>query len=232
MRTITMDGPAMNALGTGMMDFVERELDAADGGPVLLTGTGKAFSAGLDLREVVSLDVDGMRAFLGKLVSLCMRIYRHPAPTVALVNGHAIAGGAILALACDVRIGTTDPRARMGLNEVALGLVFPPAILELCRRRIPQASHVEVLLGGQLHSMAAALALGMLDRCEPEPGPVAQARLAALASHPPLAYAAMKASLSEGILVTAEDEARFMERWLPVWTGDELKAKVRALLGG
>lgn len=231
MYTITMDGPAMNALGTGMMDFVERELDAAGERPVLLTGTGKAFSAGLDLREVASLDEDGMRVFLGKLVSLCLRLYRHPAPTVALVNGHAIAGGAILALACDVRIGTTHPRARMGLNEVALGLVFPPAILELCRRRIPQASHVEVLLGGQLHAMADALALGMLDRCEDDPEPVARATLESLGAHPPAAYAALKGSLSQGVMVTEEDEARFLERWLPVWTGDALKAKVRAILG-
>src|SRR4051812_20766858 len=98
---ITMSGPGKNALGTTMMIFLQEKLREAGGAPVLLTGAGDAFSAGLNLKEVASLDAAGMETFLRRLEALIEALYVYPGPVVALVNGHAIAGGCVLTLCCD-----------------------------------------------------------------------------------------------------------------------------------
>ena len=139
--TIRIAGPGMNALGSTLMNDILAQIDAAGDQPLLFVGEGKAFSAGLDLKEVLSLDAAGMRAFLDLLEQLTLRVYQHPAPTVAAVHGHAIAGGAVLARACDVVVVPAEGRSRVGLNEVALGLHFPPALLQILMARIPVRHH-------------------------------------------------------------------------------------------
>ena len=101
---ICLSGPGKNALGSALMKEVTAKVSEAAGRPVLLTGAGDALSAGLDLREVASLDVAGMERFLRLLEAMTDALYTYPAPIVALVNGHAIAGGCIVAMACDWRV--------------------------------------------------------------------------------------------------------------------------------
>src|SRR5512144_845549 len=133
---LVMNAPGRNALSTGLMTTILQQLTEAAGRPLLLTGAGNTFSAGLNLKEVAGLDEPGMARFLGLLDALVDALYEYPGPTVACVNGHAIAGGCILALCCDWRVAADRADIRIGLNEVALGLEFPPMILNLVRDRI------------------------------------------------------------------------------------------------
>jgi enoyl-CoA hydratase len=226
---IVLDSPGKNALGTALMTELAERLDAAGDAPVLLTGSNGAFSAGLDLKEVASLDADGMLSFLRRLGRLTDRLFHHPGPTVAVVNGHAIAGGCILAVACDHRIGTTNPKAMIGLNEVALGLRFPPSLLEILKYRVSRLE--AVILGSALHPPARALELGLLDELADDPLAVGRERLAALASSPADAYAAAKKDLRRGIGGDADAERLFLEEVLPVWTSDALKTRIAGFLG-
>lgn len=228
---IKMDGPGMNCLGTTMTTWLLAQLEAAAGAPVLLTGTGRAFSAGLDLKEVAALTPGAAVTFLGGLERLMRTVYEYPGPLVAWVNGHAIAGGCLLALACDAAYGPSDPRVRVGLNEVALGLRFPPALLELARARLPRGSLETVVLGAALHAPADAVRLGLLTGISQDPEAAARAHLAAVATHPPDAYAAAKADLRGGVMAPSPElTARFQTEVLPLWTSPALKAKVLALL--
>lgn len=228
---IVLEGPGKNALGSQLMVQVRERLAAAGGAPVLLTGAGDALSAGLDLNEVGSLEPAGMEQFLRRLEDLVTALFHYPGPTVAAVNGHAIAGGAILALCCDHRVCTADPRARIGLNEVALGLRFPPRVLAMVRYRVPGPGLEQVLLGAGLHGPADALRLGLVDEIAQDPGSVARARLAALAAHPAEAYAATKRDLRGSIgRPDAEAERAFLAEVLPVWTSDALRARIRGFL--
>jgi enoyl-CoA hydratase len=229
---ITIAGPGKNALGTQRMEELLQQLDAARGGPVLFTGRGDAFSAGLDLKEIHAADRAGMKRFLDLLTELVARVHHHPGPTVAAVNGHAIAGGCLLALVCDVRFATDDPRCRIGLNEVALGLRFPPRVFALARSRLSPAHATEILLGAGLHGPLDALRLGLVDRLEADPLSAARAELARLAAHPADAYAAAKRDVRAGSEpVDASAERRFEEEILPVWSGAELKARIAGFLG-
>jgi enoyl-CoA hydratase/carnithine racemase len=122
MREITIVGPGKNALSSALMQHLTEQLRAANGEAIVLTGSGDAYSAGLDLKEVASLDGLGMSLFLARLEALMEALYLYPGPSVAYVNGHAIAGGCLLALFCDYRVAAPNPKTKIGLNEVALGL--------------------------------------------------------------------------------------------------------------
>jgi enoyl-CoA hydratase len=229
---VILSGPGKNALGSGLMSRVRDELRRAGGRPVLLRGDGDAFSAGLDLKEVADLDSEGMASFLGLLEDLVLDLYTYPGPTVASINGHAIAGGCVLALACDQRIAVQNPRARIGLNEVALGVRYPPRVMALVRARVPSRCLERVVLGAELHPPDLALELGLVDEVSAEAEAVARACLVGLASHPADAYRAAKRALREGVLGPApETQARFERDDLPVWTSDAVKAQIRAILG-
>ncbi len=215
---VVLEGPGKNALSIATMQRARDTVAAAEGGPILLTGAGDAFSAGLDLKELARLDDAGLARFLEALDALVVALFTHPGPVVAWVNGHAIAGGCVLALTADLRIVTADPKTRVGLNETALGLVLPPRIARLTAARLPRHTLDRVLLEGALHAPREALALGLVDRVEEDAESVARASLARLAAHPRDAYAATKASLRAGVLdLTAAEDHAFREDVVPRW---------------
>ena len=235
---ITMAGPSKNALDEAMLTFILDRLREAAGRPVLLTGTGNAFSAGLNLKHLVALDERGMEGFLRLLEECMVALYLYPGPTVALVNGHAIAGGCVLTLCCDRRIVIGEPFLKMGLNEVALGVRFPPRTLAIVRHRVPTQHHEEVLLGAQLVDSTNALRLGLVDEIHSaESAPpyaldVARARLEALASSPAAAYAATKADLrgtKESLCSDAEQDRR-LKGALGMWISPAVKERLAAAL--
>lgn len=228
MKTIVFSGPGKNALSSSLMRAVLAEVRAARGEPLLLVGEGDAFSAGLHLKEVASLDVPQMTAFLGLLEDLVGALYEHPAPVVAWVNGHAIAGGCVMALTADVRFVTARPGVKIGLNEVALGLRFPPRTFAMAARRVPGPSLERVLLEAALYDAEAAVRLGLVDAVGEEPD--ARAKLEALSAHPRDAYAAAKASLRGRLDVPEAEQARFREEVIPTWCAPELKARLAAAL--
>jgi len=230
---ITMDGPGKNALGTEMMTFLVERLRDAAGAPVLLTGNGDAFSAGLNLKEVASLDADGMLAFLRVLEECMSALFLYPGPTVAAVNGHAIAGGCVLALCCDHRVMTTNSRAKIGLNETALGIRFPPRTLATVRYRLAPQHADRVLLGADLFDAKTALALGLVDEVSDEVGAAARARLALLAAHPAAAYAETKADLrgaTAADLCADEVHDLRLRAASAMWSGPAVKEKLLRVL--
>jgi len=229
---IRLEHPNKNALGTESMTWICEKLAEAGDEPVLLSGAGGALSAGLDLREVARLDARAMNEFL-RLLERCMTaLYLHPAPTVAQIDGHAIAGGCVLALACDWRTAADDPRIRIGLNEVALGVRFPPRTLSICRARVPRRHHVAVFLGAGVHAAPEALRLGLVDEVASDCPAAARAALERLAAHPRAAYAATKHDLRGDARALASDAA--LDAWLaesiPIWTSPDVRARVAAVL--
>ncbi len=228
---LVLEGPGKGSLGTAMMQSVLARLDEAGGEPVLFSGVGDAFSAGLNLKEIASLDPGGMTRFVELVEELMARIYDHPGPTVACVNGHAIAGGCVIALCADVRIASDDPKIRIGLNEVALGLELPPKIMKLARHRLARHQVERVLLEAGLHEPRRAAELGLVDEVVADPATRARAVLDVLAGHPPTIYAATKRTLRGGAIELAEADRRyFRDEVLSRWTAPAVKEKALATL--
>lgn len=229
--TLSLEAPGKGALSSGLMKRVIDGVGAAGTRPILLVGTGDSFSAGLNLKEVAAADALAMERFLGLLDEMVDALFSHPAPVAACVNGHAIAGGCVIALCADFRVAIDDPLARIGLNEVALGLEFPPKILRLARHRIAPPHRERLLLEAGLYDPRSAAAFGLVDEVSRDPLASARAWLDVATRHPAAVYAATKRSLRAGALELGDAEREYFRREvLPRWTSPEVKAAALAAL--
>ena len=166
---LTLDRPPANAEDETLLGDLSAALDAAGADAavraVVLTGAGRFFSGGFDLSaprredEEVAVMTTLFRDTHVKLLTM-------PKPTIAMVNGHAIAGGLILVLACDYRLGL-DGDYKIGLNEVAIGASYPKVALEITRLRLAHQRASELLLGAALYPAGQAIRLGVVDELFP-----------------------------------------------------------------
>ena len=201
-----------NAIGTAFLDRLSAQLDAVESSgaaALVLTGEGRAFSAGLDLVEVTALDRPGLERFIRRFSEVMLRVFSLPLPVVAAINGHAIAGGCVLALQADVRIAAGGD-FRIGLNEVQLGLGLPALVMETLRCQVPQVALGPVALEGRLLSPEEARALGLVEAVVPPEDLLAEARAraATLAALPAPAFGQIKRALR----APAADAIRRVER--------------------
>lgn len=152
----------VNALDVDLVEgLTDRlaSLDPAVTGALVLTGEGRAFSAGVDLARYVESSPDDIRRFLRSLSVLFETLFAMPIPTVAAVNGAAIAGGCILACCCDRRLAAEG--ARLGATELAVGVAFPVAALEVLRHACGERTEA-VVYGAGLYQDGAAVAAGLV----------------------------------------------------------------------
>ena len=193
--------------------------------PLLLRGEGEAFSAGLDLDALVAADP---RPVAAAIEAAAAALFRHPAPTVAAVNGHAIAGGCLLLQACDLRLCEARESIRIGMPGVALGINYPPTLIRILKYRVPAGALEQVLLGADNHSPAQAMALGLVDACVMDAPRAAREALERLARHPAAAYAQTKRALRSGVLEVGEQERAAFERdFAERWAAEQLQANRR-----
>jgi enoyl-CoA hydratase len=163
---VELDHGKVNALDIELLRAVIDTFTASDGGePIVLTGAGRAFSAGVDLRRILEGGPDYTTSFLAALSDCFLAIYDYAGPVIAAVNGAAIAGGCVIAAACDRRLISSGP---IGLAELAVGVPFPTSALEIMRTVLgPHASRV--VLDARLLDAEAALAFGLVDEiAEPD----------------------------------------------------------------
>src|SRR4029078_8590937 len=127
----------------------------------VLTGGGKFFSGGFDLSQP-RRDEEEVVVMTTLFRDAQVRLLTLPKPTIALMNGHAIAGGLGLVLACDYRLGV-DGDYRIGLNEVAIGAAYPKVAREIVGLRLSHQRAAELLLGAALYPASQAIRLGVVD---------------------------------------------------------------------
>src|SRR5262249_35642165 len=141
-----------NALTMQLLDTLGRAIDdAAAARALVITGDGTAFSAGLALPELIDLDRSTMAGLIDHFEQTMRRVLTFPRATVAAINGHAFAGGCVLALMCDARVMAAGT-AQIGLNEVQLGIGLPAIVVEPLRARVSPAALGAIALEGRLFS--------------------------------------------------------------------------------
>ena len=163
---------------------------------IVLTGTGTIFSAGVDLIRLQSGGTSYIDRFVPLLSKLVLALFEFPKPLIAAVNGHAIAGGCVIACAADQRV-LARGSGRIGVPELLVGLPFPTAALEVVRYVIPPQHATAVFFEGNTYGADDAATVGLVDEaCAPEDLLArAVARAEKLAPLPASAFALTKRQL-------------------------------------
>jgi len=231
--TVTLDRPPANALDTGafeeLIDVLGRLRAAADVRAVVMTGTGRFFSAGLDLFAVFSYPPAGFDAFTAKFDEAFATLFAFPKPVVAAINGHAIAGGAVLAAAADHRV-IADGDGKMGLTEIQVGVPFPVAILEIVRFACSGPSLAELLYYGRTYPPSDACTRRLADELVAPDALMARAveSAEALAAQDATAFGHVKRQLRAPALRLIEALRPGEDPIWDVWRSAETRAAVAA----
>ena len=164
---ITIDDGKANAISHDVLEGIDAALTVAESEAraVVLVGRDGKFSAGFDLAAMTASD-ESMRALVLRGARFLLRLYGLGLPTVAACTGHALAAGSLVLLSCDRRIGADVP-AKIGLNEVAIGMALPIFAVEMARDRLTPAEFGAATMGAQIYDPAGAVAAGYLDAIVP-----------------------------------------------------------------
>lgn len=197
---------------------------------IVITGHGGIFSAGVDLLRIVDDGPEYAQTLLAELSRMVEVLFLFPKPVVAAVNGHAIAGGCVLACATDYRVIAAGD-FRVGVPELLVGVPFPAWPLEVMRFVLPAPLRARVLLKGEMCGPDDAVGWGLAD--EVAPGDELLARsievARALARVPAAAFAATKAQLREPPRSAAVNAgAIYDEQVVAAWRSDEVQDAIRA----
>ncbi|MEA2627510.1 MAG: enoyl-CoA hydratase [Candidatus Binatota bacterium] len=228
-RVLTLDRPPANAederllgdLGAALDDARTDDLVRA----VVLTGAGRFFSGGFDLSAAARGD-DSVAVLTDVFRDTHVKLLTLPKPTIAMIAGHAIAGGLVLALACDYRLGL-DGDYKIGLNEVAIGASYPMVAMEIVKLRLTHARAAELVLGAALYPASQAIRLGVVDELLPAEKltDTVLRRAQRMGAFPREAYAHSKAALMaealERVLAQTPEEAA---RTAAIWQSAESRA--------
>ncbi|HVV10301.1 enoyl-CoA hydratase/isomerase family protein [Amycolatopsis sp.] len=188
-----------NALDTELCRELTAKVDeAALAGQraLVLTGRDGVFSAGVDLRRIRDGGAAYVRRFLPALSDAFLAVFGFPGPTVAAVSGHAIAGGAVLAAACDRRVMASGA-GRFGLTELAVGVPFPLVAIEVLRCAYGNPLLSELTLSARTYAAPDALSKGLVHELAAPDAVVSRGTELALelAAAPEEAFAHTKAQL-------------------------------------
>jgi enoyl-CoA hydratase/carnithine racemase len=232
------DGIAIVRMADGKANTMSREFcealtrrfgqAQASSRAVVLTGSGNIFSAGVDLLRLVDGGPAYIRTFLPALNAMFATVFGCEKPVVAAINGHAIAGGCVLACAADHRLMRRDA-GLIGVTELLVGVPLPPIAMEIMHSAIAPQFLAEAVYSGTRYAPADALARGLLHALI-EPDTLIEQAIACarkLADLPPAAFALTKRQLREGALARVRDAAAIDAAVERIWTSPETIGRIR-----
>lgn len=221
-------GQALVAEMTAALDPAIRAL--------IVTGSGSSFSAGVDLFRLIKDGADYARRFLPVLDDFLLATLTFPKPVVAAINGHAIAGGCILAAACDHRI-MMEGAGRIGIPELVVGVPFPALPLQIMAARLSDGHLRDLVYSGRTVQIDEAKAMGLIDEKCPAGMLLDRATEVAerLASIPQAAFALTKEAFFTPILerarLLAPLNARVVDEWMQQRTYDTIRGYLERTVG-
>ncbi|MFC3095885.1 crotonase/enoyl-CoA hydratase family protein [Alteromonas sediminis] len=161
---ITLDNGKVNAFSHTLIDEMNHALDEAErrNDIIILTGKAGIFSGGFDLK-VMQSGIEAASALVQSGSKLARRLLSFPTPVITACSGHAVAKGAFILLASDVRIGADGP-FKIGLNEVNIGMTMHYAGIEIAKARLPDSFFTRSVLCAEMFSPPDAVSAGFLDK--------------------------------------------------------------------
>jgi enoyl-CoA hydratase len=217
-----------NAMNVRLLEALDATLENVDDADAMaITGEGKAFSAGLALPELIELDRESILHMIAIFERVMRRVLVFPRATVAAINGHALAGGCVLALMCDARLMSAG---KIGLNEIQLGIGLPSIVIDPVRAKISPHALGPIVLEGRVMDPAEALQLGLVDEVvDPAALEARMVEVAMQRAAAPIAYTQIKRALLAPMLREWDrrhEDAR--EAWLDTWFSEHAQRTLRA----
>ena len=230
--TVTLARGKVNALNEPMIEELECQFEdlAKDNAvkAVILTGRGKFFSFGFDIPEFLSYPKDDFVRYLITFADFYRDLFLFPKPVVAALNGHAIAGGCMLAVASDCRIMVPE-KAKIALNEITFGASVFAGIAEILRFCVGSKNAESILYSGSLYSPREAQHLGLIDQIEAPESLLPAATIIAedLAQKNAAAFKSIKTLLRQPIVNTiVEREKDSIHEFVDIWYSAETWANL------
>ena len=181
--TVTFSRGKVNALNEPMLEELNKSFEdlAMDNEvkAIIFTGSGKFFSFGFDVPEFLNYSKSDFVGYLEKFTNFYTYLFLYPKPIVAALNGHTIAGGCMLATACDYRLMVSG-KAKISLNEITFGSSVIAGSVEMLRFCAGSRNAQSILYSGAMYSAEEALALRLVDQVSSEATLVEDARMVAL----------------------------------------------------
>jgi enoyl-CoA hydratase len=223
-----------SALDLELLEELRRQLAtiaASDARAVVFTGTGNIFSAGVDLYRLVDQGTPYVERFFPAMVDAFHDLFLFPRPVIAAVNGHAIAGGAVITAAADYRLMAAG-NTRIGVPELVVGVPFPALALEVVRFGIPPQFVQEMVYTGKTVTPDEALRRGMIDEIVDAPALLDRAIAVAadLGQRPREAFRLTKRQLREPFAERARNLATADQEALASWSSPKTHEQIRAYL--
>lgn len=230
---ITLDRGKVNALneevGRELAGCFRAAAEDAQVRAVVFTATGKFFSFGFDIPEFLDHSPEAFLAWLRKFTALYRELFAFPKPVVAALNGHCVAGGCMLALACDARLMAAG-KGKISLNEIAFGSSLFAGSVEMLRYTVGSRNAERIACSGTMYAPEEALALGLVDRVVPAADLLPAARELARISgaKDPLAFRSVKALLRAPTLEEmARREEASLREFVDVWYSESTRENLR-----
>ncbi|MEW6143641.1 MAG: enoyl-CoA hydratase/isomerase family protein [Thermodesulfobacteriota bacterium] len=233
--TVALDRPRVNAINEQVVlelrnAFRELALDARVKA-VILTGRGSFFSFGFDIPAFMDYPKESFRRFVMSFSELVQRIFVFPKPVIAALNGHAVAGGCVLAIACDRRV-MAGGKAKIALNELTLGASVFTSIAEILKYTVGPRTAQLLLYMGKMNSAEEALALGLVDKVVSAEDMDSEALAAAheLAGWDAFAFGSIKRLLRKETLERIENhEKGSVSDFVDIWYSEKTREKLKQI---
>jgi enoyl-CoA hydratase len=230
---VRMEHGKANALDVELMRDLSGALQGvrhSQARAVVLTGTGGIFGAGVDLFRVLSGGDAYASEFVPGLARFLVELFEYPLPLVAAVNGHAIAGGCIVACACDYRI-MAEGKGTIGVPELLVGVPFPAAAIEIMRFAVPPHELQALIYTGRACGAEEAARRGLVNETVSADQLLDRARQVAqqLARVPPAVFAGTKQALRTDVLARLRAD-RTLDDVVRHWASAETRAHIQQYL--
>ncbi len=232
---VTLNRGKVNAFNENMVEQIRSCFEdlVNDGAArtIIITGTGKFFSFGFDIPEFLSYPKDSFRRYLMKFTDLYTYLFTYPKPIIAALNGHTIAGGAMLALACDYRIMAAG-KAKISLNEITFGSSVFAGSVEMLKYRVGDKNAQKIFFSGAMYSAEEALSLGLIDKISSESALLKDAKAAAIdfGKRDSAAFSSIKKLLRDPIAkVMAASEKKSIDEFVKIWYSESTWKKLQEI---
>jgi len=230
--TVVLSRGKVNALNEALVEELktcfEELADDEDVRAVILTGRGKFFSFGLDIPELLPYSKEAFSEFMARFTDLYTQIFLFPKPVVAALNGHAIAGGCMLATAGDCRI-MAEGRAKIALNEILIGSTVLTGAVEILKACVGHRNAETILYSGFMYTAEEALALGLIHHKTSAENLYPEARRIALefAETDPAAFRGVKLLLRKPLADQfIPREAQSISQFVDIWYSESTRKKL------